>query len=69
MLTKGIVCSSKREALKWIGREYPEIHDTIELLDKQFGLPDDIAVTLTGKQPKELGEIYLRLLRPVKDTL
>lgn len=66
MLTRGTVCSSKLEALQWLGEEYPEIRDTIKVLQEEFWKPDESAIKFTGKQTNALGGFYLQLLNNVQ---
>ncbi len=66
MLTNGVICKSKLEALKWLASEYSEVRDTITELIKDFDKSDLDAFQLTGKQAMALGLLYLRILRDAK---
>jgi hypothetical protein len=66
MLTKGNICSSKREALQWLANEYFEIRETINLLQAEFEKPNNVAHTLTASQAVKLGDFYLKLLRDMR---
>jgi hypothetical protein len=66
MLARGDICSSKREALRWLALERPEIRETINLFREEYDKPDDIAMTLSTKQAFTLGRVYLHLLQEAK---
>lgn len=66
MLTNGVVCNSKREALRWLGSEYPEVRNTMTELIKDFDKSDLDAFQLPGKQAMALGDLYLHILRDAK---
>lgn len=63
MLTRGNVCSSKREALRSLASEHIELTEIINVLRAEFDQPDDMARTFSTEQTVKLGKIYLRLLR------
>lgn len=66
MLTKGNICSSKREALKWLADQNIAIREIINKLSLEFEKPDDIADTFTTDQTVTLGKYYLQLFRVAK---
>jgi hypothetical protein len=66
MLANGTICSSKREALRWLANECVEIREMVYLLIEDFEKPDDVAGKFTIEQAVDLGRSCLRLLHEVK---
>ena len=66
MLTKGNICSSKREALQWLADEYIETREIINLLKEDFQKADTVANTFTASQSRILGNNLLKILCEIK---
>lgn len=65
MLSEGIICHSKLEALHWLANKSSESKAMINLFIQEYEKPDDVAMTFTFQQTFELGTGYLKLLRKV----
>jgi hypothetical protein len=64
-LVKGNICSSKREALRWLADGNPEIREMVNQIREDYEKPDEVAIRFTASQAFTLLEFYLRLLREV----
>lgn len=62
MLSKGNVCESKREALKWLASEYSEIRSLVYLLLDDYLKSDEVPASITSEQSMKLREFCLGLL-------
>lgn len=65
MLSKGLICESKRDALEWLAIEHNEISASVRLLLKDFYNGDDTAISINKQQDVELRKYCLGLLGSV----
>ena len=63
MLSKGNVCESKQEALRWLASENEEIRDVVNILLENFYKTDVEPTSVTLEQSLELGEFCIELAR------
>lgn len=67
MLTRGTICSSKRDALLWLSNEYIETKEIVNLLIIDFNKTDERANAFTPQQVFKFIGTSLQLLSTVKN--
>jgi hypothetical protein len=67
LLSRGIICDSKREALKRLAQEYIEIREPVGLLMRDFDKPNSEPITINSEQSEMLRHSLVMLA--AKETL
>lgn len=67
MLTRGVICDSKQEALQWLANEYSEIKDLVYLLLNDYTKSDDMVASITPKESVILRKFCFGLLQEIKE--
>lgn len=62
MLSRGIICDSKRDAMLWLANEHSEIKDLIGLLLEDYSKPADSVPAITAEQSVQLRKYCQDLL-------
>jgi hypothetical protein len=62
MLSRGIICDSKRDAMLWLAEEHSEIKELIGLLLEDYSKPADTVPAITAEQSVQLRKYCQNLL-------
>lgn len=63
LLSRGIVCDSKLDAIRWLANEYSEIRASVDLLINNFSASGTIQSLLTKEESLKLRKFCVRIMQ------